>query len=146
MQGDAFQSILRRETQIKGVVTAQAVVDAHNLPQPYIDLSALAASNPDAVRLANAAAGAFQRLIVGQQNLARTPPSQRVVLQVVANAGPGNTILFAGRKKTTPIAIFLTVLLAAVGLAFVLENLRPRIRPLAADEEEQQPVAARRPA
>ncbi len=146
VQGDAFHSILRRETQTKGVVSAQAVVDAHNLPQPYIDLSALAATNADAVRLANAAAGAFQHYIVGQQIATRIPPSQRVVLQVVANASPHNTILFAGRKKTTPIAIFLTVLLATVGLAFVLENLRPRVRPLAADEEEQQPVAARRPA
>jgi hypothetical protein len=53
----------------------------------------------------------------------------------------------APRKKTTPIVVFLTVLLAAIGLAFVLENLRPRIRALAAEEEQQALAAgARRPA
>jgi hypothetical protein len=146
VQGDAFRSILRHATNIKGVVSAQAVVDAHNLPQPFIDLSAYATTNADAVRLSNAAAGAFQHFIVAQQIANRIPPARRVVLQVVSNATPHSTILFSGRKKTTPIVIFLTVLLATIGLAFVLENLRPRVRPLAADEEEQQPVAARRPA
>ncbi len=145
-QGDAFQAILRRATHTKGIVSAQAVVDVHNLPQPYIDLYAYAATQSDAERLARAAAGAFQHYIVAQQVANRIPASRRVELQVVANASRHSTTLFSARKKTTPVVIFLTVLLAAVGLAFVLENLRPRVRPLASDEEERQPVAARRPA
>ena len=34
------------------------------------------------------------------------------------------------RKKTLPIVVFLTVLTGTVGLVFVLENLRSRVRPV----------------
>jgi hypothetical protein len=98
------------------------------------------------MRLGNTAASVFRQYIVQQQVANRIPAKKRVVLQVITSANKHNTTLAAGRKKTTPIVIFLTVLLAAVGLAFVLENLRPRVRSLPSDEEGQQPVAARRPA
>ena len=44
--------------------------------------------------------------------------------------------LVAPRKLTRPIFIFLAVMIAALGLAFVLENLRPRVRPVAAEPEK----------
>jgi hypothetical protein len=145
VQSDPFTAMLRSRTGIKGTIAAQAVVDSHNLPQPYIDLYAYAATQADAMRLANTASSVFQRYIVQQQIAAKIPGGKRVMLQPIAAADKHTTTLFAARKKTTPIVIFLTVLLAAVGLAFVLENLRPRVA-LASDDEAQQSVAARRPA
>ena len=42
---------------------------------------------------------------------------------------PRNAEIFQPRSKTMPIVIFLAVMFATVGLAFLLENLRPRARP-----------------
>jgi hypothetical protein len=36
-----------------------------------------------------------------------------------------------------PIVIVLTIMTAAIGLAFILENLRPRVRPIALEEDER---------
>lgn len=146
VESDPYHAILDRDTQVRGAVSAQAVTDQHNLAQPYIALSAYASTQADAATLANAGAHALQQYILQQQKANGIPPKQRVILQVVASASPGNTLLFAGRKKTTPIVIFLTVLLAAIGLAFVLENLRPRVQSLPAGDEPHQPLPARRTA
>ena len=43
------------------------------------------------------------------------------------------------RKKTIPIVVLFTVLIATLGLAFILENLRPLVRPV------ENPVADREP-
>ncbi len=51
-------------------------------------------------------------------------------------------MLLEGRSKTVPIVVFLTVMLAVIGLAFILENLRPRVRPVA---DVSDPQAAPRP-
>ena len=41
---------------------------------------------------------------------------------------PYQAKVYAQPSKTLPVAIFLTVLIATIGMAFILENLRPRIR------------------
>jgi len=45
--------------------------------------------------------------------------------------------LVTARKKTIPIVVLFTVLIATLGLAFILENLRPLVRPV------ENPVADR---
>jgi hypothetical protein len=77
-------------------------------------------------------------VIYRQQAQADIPDKQRVVLQVFSAAR--NATVVSGRKKTLPIVIFLSVLLATIGLAFVLENLRPRLREVEAVPERDQPV------
>ena len=68
--------------------------------------------------------------------------------EAVGNASSSaTTVLLEGRSKTVPIVVFLTVMLAVIGLAFILENLRPRVRPVAdvADRQEApRPVRRRR--
>jgi hypothetical protein len=145
VQSDAFQAMLRKRTHIRGVVAAQAVVDIHLLPQPYVDLFAYAAKPGDAVRLANTASSVFQQYVLRQEVANRIPVGKRVELEVLSQAH--QAAIYSPRKKTLPIVIFLTVMLAAVGLAFVLENLRPRVRTVGSSEDEaQQNVAARRTA
>ncbi len=60
------------------------------------------------------------------------------MLQVIQQ--PVKVQLLKGRPKTLPVVIFLTILLGVGGLAFVLENVRPRKHPL--PTEEILPAAA----
>jgi hypothetical protein len=146
VHSDAFQALLRSRTRARGVVQANTVMDSRNLnPLPYIDLSGFSTTPVGAVALANAGAKALDDYIVRQQQANHVPKTRRVVAEVVSSAT--SAIVSAPRKKTTPIVVFMTVLLAAIGFAFVLENLRPRIHALEAEEEQQAPAAAaRRPA
>jgi hypothetical protein len=144
---DAYRAMLRHRTHIKGIVKAQAVLDAaHLYPLPYISVFGYAATPKNAIQLANDGSQVLSQYIVGQQKANSIPPDRRVQIQVLSSAR--KAVLATGRKKTTPIVVFLTVLLAAVGLAFILENLRPQIHPVArADEEAEQAARQeRRPA
>ena len=148
VQSDAFQVLLRRQTHVPGIVQANTVMDARQMnPLPYIDLTGYSTTPAGAIAATNAGTKALSQYIIGQQNANAIPQSRRVVAEVVSRASAA--FIANARKKTTPIVVFLTVLLAAIGLSFVLENLRPRIRQLATTDEDTQqavPAAARRPA
>jgi hypothetical protein len=60
-----------------------------------------------------------------QQDAAGIEDSQRVVIQELVS--PRKTALVDGPKKTLPVVVIFTIMLAVIGLAFVLENLRPRV-------------------
>jgi hypothetical protein len=144
VRSDAYQAMLRQRTHVRGVIDAQPVLDpVHALPEPFISLVGYADKPRDALQLANAGSATLAKYILREQVANEIPPGQRVQTQAISQARQAT--LATGRKKTTPIVVFLTVLLAAVGLSFVLENLRPRVRSVATLEEER-PVAARRPA
>jgi hypothetical protein len=142
-QSDAFRALLRSRTPIRGIVQAQSVqqTGSYNTPLPYINMTAYAANAGDAKTLANTAGTAFRDYIVGLQNANKIPAGKRVDIQVISRAH--RALLSAGRRKTTPIVVFLTVLLAAIGLAFVLENLRPRIREVATDDQQRATAGGR---
>ena len=145
-QSDAFRTLLRERTHTPGIVQAHEIIDP-TLRQaiPYIDIVGYSTSSAGAVELADIGSEVFSQYIIRQQNANGVPPKQRVVAQVASRAQTAS--ISTGRKKTTPIVIFLTVLIAAIGLSFVLENLRPRIRELDADTALQPTAAAaRRPA
>lgn len=147
-QSDAFQAMLRARVQVNGFVQAQTVLDpAHQFPLPYITIFGYAGSPNAAVALANAGSQVFASYLVRQQTANGIPPAKRVVAETISRAR--SATISTGRKKTTPIVVFLTVLLAAIGLAFVLENLRPRIHEIASAEDvssEGAMASARRPA
>ena len=145
---DAFRSLLRQRTHVAGAVKAQTVLaPSTQYPQPYIEMFGYATKPANAVTLANVGSDVFSQYLTGEEIANHIPTSRRVVVETVSRAQ--QAVISTGRKKTTPIVVFLTVLLAAVGLSFMLENLRPRIRPLAASDDEAPPAAAtaaRRPA
>jgi hypothetical protein len=88
---------------------------------------------------------AFLKYVSQEQGSADIPGSQRIDIQTIQSA----TIpkVFLPRKKTLPIVILLAVLSATFGLAFVLENLRPRAAHVKiAESPVHQQGAARRPA
>jgi hypothetical protein len=146
VQSDAFLALLRKRTHVPGIVLAHTIIDPTlRQPIPYINVIGYSSTSAGAVQLADVGSEVFAQYIVSQQNANRIPPKQRVVAQIASKAQSAS--ISTGRKKTTPIVIFLTVLLAAIGLSFVLENLRPRIRELGSDAVPQPAAAAaRRPA
>jgi len=144
VRSDQYVTMLRHRTQVRGVVNAVSFIDpVSHASQPFITLSGFAKNAEDAVALSNVGSRTLIDYVKRQQDANNIPKSQRVAVQILSQAGGAN--ISTARKTTTPIVVFLTVLLAAIGLSFVLENLRPRVRSVATLEEER-PVAARRPA
>jgi len=97
---------------------------------PMVALSADAASPARAAALVNSRIAAFQSYLVAQQSKANLSESKRVVVQVLLGGDPATAIVISGKKKTLPIVVFLAVMIAVTGLAFMLENMRPRVRPV----------------
>jgi len=79
---------------------------------------------------------ALMRYIANRQEQAHVPTGQRVELQPVKRALSNKPVLWQGRSKALPIVIFLPALIAAIGLAFILENLSPQIAAVTDAEEE----------
>lgn len=139
---DAVQGMAARSTQILGAVDAQPEIDP--LTQnvlPFIKVNAFATTPAQAVALSDGAAKALQTYVKRQQDAARLSMAQRVSLPVINRASAAS--LSAGRRKTTPIVIFLTVMIAAIGLAFILENLRPRVHQVGRNLDDAHAAARR---
>ena len=109
---------------------------------PLVDIQGLADTPHDAALISTTGAAVLERDIAQQQRTADIPKNQRVVLSVLRLPARNKIQVVVKRKKTLPIVIFLTVLIAAIGAAFVLENLRPRVRTL--DVPENVDVASMR--
>ena len=119
---------MRRDGPIRGqIIATQVVVQEGRYTLPLIDLVAVAATPRGAMQLAMRSANAFQNYLTQQQQANKVPKGDRVVVQLVMQ--PRGAKIFQARSKTMPIVIFLAVMFAIVGLAFLLENVRPRVRP-----------------
>jgi hypothetical protein len=124
---DAVQRILARDTSLHGSMVASYDVDSTTKsPLPVVIISGIAPTPEMARRIAARGTVAFRTYLDRRASAAGIPPKERVQLNVL-NA-PLGAELIVKRKKTLPIVVFLTVMIAAIGLAFVLENLRPPIR------------------
>jgi hypothetical protein len=143
---DPVRRLMALHGPVNGVVQAFPVFSPDSSTLPLLTLSAVSAT-PDAARgLAKRHLDAFRTYLEQRQEAAGTPPDDRVVLQAIN--GPQAAHLLQGRKKTKAIMIFMAVTVAVIALSFMLENLRPRTRPIAADdvEHEQLPDQITRPA
>jgi hypothetical protein len=111
---------------------------------PVIALAGLAYTPTGALRATLVGRTAFLQYVKGQQAGAAIPTNERVDLQVLQNVTP--PVLVQPRKKTLPIVIFLAVISATIGLAFILENARPRVKPvtLAAPEPVEHGIVRSR--
>ncbi|NUR76030.1 MAG: hypothetical protein HOQ28_07085 [Thermoleophilia bacterium] len=103
---------------------------------PIISIAAFSPTGRGAQLLAVRTTDALMRYIATRQEQAHVPIGQRVELQPVKRALSNKPLLWQGRSKALPIVIFLTALIAAIGLAFILENLNPQIAAVSDAEEE----------
>ncbi len=127
---DAVRALMQRGGPLRGTITAQPVPDQiSGNALPFIILSGLGTSAKDAALAVRRGTTAFQDYLRSQQSANRIPENQRVVVQVIAKPDP--PVVSVPRRKTRLVFIFVAIMAAAIALAFILENLRPQIRPVA---------------
>ena len=135
--------MLRDGGPVLGKVLATPVVVGENrVMLPLIDLVAIATTPRGAVDLAQRSASALTTYIEQQQVTNNVPTADRVVVEQVVRPKPPE--IFQPRSKTMPMVVFLATMLATVGLAFLLENLRPRARQLGESAEAEFQGSVRR--
>lgn len=123
---DPVAEIMAKGGPVNGSIEAAPVLSDRDA-LPFVRIAAISDSPAEAVSLARREVDAFQRYLVEQQHTTGIPQKERVIAKVNQQAQFAE--LYADRSKTRPIMVFLTVLVVVVGLAFILENLRPRIHP-----------------
>jgi hypothetical protein len=126
---DPVMRLMLRGGPVVGQVLANNVVVGDNrIMLPLIDLTAISTSPQAALALAKRSSDALSSYVRDQQIANNVPRTDRVLIEPVTL--PEKVHVYAPRSKTMPIVVFLAVMLATIGLAFLLENMRPRARPL----------------
>jgi hypothetical protein len=124
---DPVLRLVRPNTAIEEEVSATPLRAAESGTMlPLIELKAISTSPQRAISLAQRSSKALSAYLQQQQRANKVPPSDRVVFEQVLRAQKAE--VYRPRSKTMPIVIFVAVVFATVGLAFLLENLRPRRR------------------
>jgi hypothetical protein len=131
VESDAVRQIMRRSGPIRGEIEARPLpaLEGSDEIVPIISIAGIASTAEGSIALTKRASAALREYIEDEQRANNIPTRDRILLATVQQAG--GTQLLAPRPKTLPIVVFLTVLTIIVALAFVLENLRPRVRALA---------------
>ncbi|MDP9491775.1 MAG: hypothetical protein M3P42_06185, partial [Actinomycetota bacterium] len=133
---DQVYRLMLRGGPLPGFVQAEPLAagkDNSGSPLPMIGLSAVSTSAPAAHALAQRHVNAFVRYLELRQAEAQIPADERVVVEIASQ--PQKPVLIEPRKKTRPVIVFLAVMIAVIGLAFILENMRPRVRPIPAAQD-----------
>lgn len=127
--GDGVRALMLRNGPIHGLLDAGPLPLTNSNDQflPIVNIVGYGSSRAGAIDLADRAARALQRYIRQKQVADGIKPQSRVHLSFVKRSSPK---LMSPRSKTLPVLVFLLVLAAGVGLAFVLENVRPLIHAL----------------
>lgn len=94
----------------------------HQSILPFLSVDGFSSSPAKALLLTKTASQSFREYLLANQPT--VPARQRVVATVTTQAK--KVTLAQGRKRTLPIVIFLAIMIAAVALAYILENLYPR--------------------
>lgn len=126
---DPVLRIMAQQGPIDGLVQTFPITstgDGRGDPLPMMTFSAISSTPQRAHALARRHINAFLTYLQRDQDRRNVAQSERVKVEVVRQ--PQAPVLLVPRKKTRPIVVFLTVAIATFGLAFVLENMRPRVR------------------
>ncbi len=121
--GGLVQAEIRQQLGSTGAVKAQEDVDlAASTFLPFVTFVATAPTPAVATRLANGAASIFKAFVARQQAATGVPPARRIQLAVVE---PGtNAKLVEGHKLSIPILVFLAIMIGAIALVLIRENVR----------------------
>ena len=134
---DPVKQILLRSGRIQGKIFASPVMTSggDGDPLPMIEISATGSSKRSSIRLTRRASAALVAIIRGQQEINNIPADERVVLETIET--PRTAKLLTGRPLVVPMLLFVGVMGLAIGLAFVLENLRPVVKAAEAAAEAE---------
>jgi hypothetical protein len=143
---DPVKRIMLRSGPVHGEIFAQPVVvtsAGYGVTLPLVAIDATGTSPARARALVIRATDAFRTFLERQQARNQIPAQNRVLVTILTRAEKAK--LVKGRSKTLPLVVFVTVITAVIGLAFLLENMRPRVRPVR-EAERALPQAERQPA
>lgn len=96
---------------------------------PMLSLFGTGSTPQAAIETAKRGKDAFLRYLRTEQAQAGIGADKRVLVETINE--PRSALLIVPRKKTLPFVVFFAVVFATIALAFVLENLRPSIQPVA---------------
>jgi hypothetical protein len=121
--GNLIQSEIRQQLGTVGTVKANEVIDAAaSTNLPFVTFVASAPTGSLATKLAAGAAVIFQAYVARQQASAKIPRDRRVQLSIVESGTKPK--LVEGHKLSIPILVFLAVMLSAISLVLMRENVR----------------------
>jgi hypothetical protein len=124
---DPILRLMSKDGPVKGRLIATSLRDDNSgILLPLIDVTAIAESPQGALSLAGRNAKALNTYLDTEQQQNKVPKADRVVIEMVV--APRQAELFQPRSKTMPMVVFFAVMFATIGLAFLLENIRPRVR------------------
>lgn len=128
---DPVRRIMLKSGPVRGAIFASPLpADANgNGTLPVVSITADGFSLIDSINLANRAASALKQYVEEQQAKADIPDAQRIELRPMNMAYTPR--LLEPRSKTMPVVVFVAIMFATISIAFLLENLRPRVRPAA---------------
>jgi hypothetical protein len=104
---------------------------------PYIDIVSISTSAEGAMKYVDASVRALGAFILQQQRANQVAAADRVIIEPIVR--PVDATIYRPRPKTMPIVVFFAVMFATVGLAFVLENARPRARRVEPESQSELP-------
>jgi hypothetical protein len=140
---DPVRQLMARDGRVRGQIVVTPLRDEQSgTLLPLIQVIAISDSPRTAVGLALQSAKALNSYISGEQRANNVPAADRVVVQTIVQ--PREVRLFQPRSKTMAIVVFLAAMFATVGLAFVLENTRPRRHGLGEPTESELRGSAQR--
>jgi capsular polysaccharide biosynthesis protein len=155
--GSVMQAEIRRRLGTRGTVKATEDVDlAASSFLPFVNIVATAPSSAEAARFAQGAASIFEAFVTREQIAQGVPASRRIRLSVVQSGASSK--LSEGHKLSIPILVFIAVLMGAVGLVLIKENVRrhatglahvasetPSVRPVPSEVDTESDPARARP-
>jgi hypothetical protein len=122
---DPVQQLLLKSGPLDGKVEVAPLLDPSNQEAlPLISVAAFANAPAASEKLAQRETDALLTYIRAQQATSSISDENRVLVTLVKR--PTDARVFQKAKKTLAIVVFLGLLMATCGVAFLLENLRPR--------------------
>jgi hypothetical protein len=126
---DPVRQLANRGDGVRAEITATPLRNEQSgVLLPFIDVLAVGKSKRGTILYADRTARALNLYISDRQRTNNVKPSDRAIVQTIEH--PHGASVFRARPKTMPIVVFLAVMFATIGLAFILENARPRLREL----------------
>jgi hypothetical protein len=125
---DGVRALVRQSGRFDGKIIAAPGQDTSGRMLPYLNLAVVADAPAKAQLLNGRAVSALLSYFESQQVARGVSPKRIVGLQVLNHAMAPK--VFQKRSKTLPGVVFVTVMTAVLGLVFVLENFRSRVRPV----------------
>jgi hypothetical protein len=138
---DAIRSELYSTTHVNGLVAGSPVkVDPFGGGGylPIVSIEAVADTPEGAVKLGGAVLPALKTYLKQLQRAGQLPLSETAGLTLLNQ--PAQVFVVRPHSKMLPIGVFIVALGAVFGLAFLLENLRPRVKLAAPPQEAVAPA------